>query len=364
VEGSIETESGVSSSADAGGRLSVPGTLEERSNSKAGIAPGSRGLDQPSLQPVVLLAGDKGHSRAVSGRSKAFVELAGRTMLEHVLEAILEAPELGDVYIVGDAPRIQKLLVDSHSIELAARKGRVLHVLPQRASLYENVWHAFLASLPVGPLDPDRSVLVVPADIPLVIAPELSAFIRAARAEDVDYVLGLTPDVALAPFAPRDGRPGIEMACFNLREGRLRQNNLHLVRPLRMASRHYIQNMYESRYQKELGSIVRLALQLLVRELRHAWFVFPYFLLHVGGVLDRRGHVAAADAVRRWISLRTVEYCIGALLRTRFRTVITGFGGAALDVDNDHDLAAAEKMWVHWRSLQTERADAAMLDVR
>jgi len=312
--------------------------------------------------PVVLLAGDRRHSRSVAGRSKAFVEIAGRTMLEHVLESVLAVPSLGDVFIVGDSVRLQSLLRASGMLAFAAQAGRVLHVLPQRATLYDNVWHGFLATLPSGGVDPDRSILVVPADIPLMVPAELEEFVRLARAQSVDYVLGLTPDLAMAPYAPRDGQPGIEMAYFNLAEGRFRQNNLHLVKPLRMESRHYIQNMYESRYQKELSSAIRLVFQLLVRELRHLWFVVPYLLLHVSGVLNRRGHLRAADFVRRFVSLRTIEHCIGALLRTRFRTVITGYGGAALDVDNDADLAAAEKMWDRWRSMQTERAAIAMLN--
>jgi len=311
--------------------------------------------------PVVLLAGDRAHSRAVRHESKAFVEIAGRTMLEHVFRTVAATPEVTDIFVVGDPDRVQRVLSSSGAIRAASASGRTVHIVPQRATLYENVWHGFLASLPPGERDPDSDVLVVPADIPLAVPEELSEFVRLARAADVDYALGLTPDVALEPFAPREGRPGIEMAYFNLAEGRFRQNNLHLVRPLRMGNRHYIQNMYESRYQKELGSMLRLIGQVLRREYRHLWVVFPYLVLHVAGMLDRRGHVGAATFVRRFVSLRTIEHCIGSLLRTRFATVVTGYGGAALDVDNEHDLDAADKMFDRWRSLQTGRGRVAML---
>ena len=43
------------------------------------------------------------------------------------------------------------------------------------------------------------------------------------------------------------------MAYFNLREGRFRQSNLHLVKPAKLGNRHYIEDMYEHRYQRQLG---------------------------------------------------------------------------------------------------------------
>ena len=43
---------------------------------------------------AVLLAGDRGASRVVRGRSKAFLEVAGKPMLVHVLEALLHTPEV------------------------------------------------------------------------------------------------------------------------------------------------------------------------------------------------------------------------------------------------------------------------------
>jgi GTP:adenosylcobinamide-phosphate guanylyltransferase len=313
---------------------------------------------------ALLLAGDGRHSRSVQGRSKPFVEIDARPMFMHVLETLLRTPEVSEVFVVGNAPRIEAVLRGSDLLELAFALGRPVHVIPQRATLYENVWHGFLAAQPPGPVDPDREILVVPADIPLAIPAEISQFLAAAWAVDADYVLGLTPDIALQPFAPATGQPGIDMACFNLADGRFRQNNLHLVRPVRIANRHYIEDMYESRYQKELGSMLKLVGRVLRREYRQLWVLIPYAILHVAGMLDRRGLVGAAKRVRRFVSLDVVERASSGLLRTRFRTVTTGFGGAALDIDNDQDLAVAEKMLGPWKALQTERAAPVMLTPR
>lgn len=304
---------------------------------------------------AVLLAGDRGHSRAVKGRSKAFVELAGKPMLVHVLEALLHTPEVSEVFVVGDAIRLEKTLSRFGCLEQAALRSRPVHVVPQRDSLIENVWHAFLRTLPRSE-DPDHAILVVPADIPLVVPEEVSAFVRGACAAHADHVVGLTPESVLAQFAPRDGAPGMQMACFNLAEGRFRQNNLNWVRPLRIGQRQYVQDLYENRYQKELGSTVRLAARIIRKEWKNLWVLFPYLIMHIAGVLDRRGYRRASDRIRGWVSLRTVERGLGAMLRTRFTTVETLLGGAALDIDNDADLDVAEKLLERWKAMQIRTA--------
>ena len=172
-------------------------------------------------------------------------------------------------------------------------------------------------------------------------------------------MLGLTPEQVLEAYAPSDGAPGIEMACFNLAEGRFRQNNLHYVRPLRLGHRHYIQDMYENRYQKQWGSILRFAWGILRHEFKNLWVLPYYLLIHIAGLLDRRGRRGASDWIRRRVSLRTVELGIGSLLDTRFRTILTHLGGAAVDVDNNEDLVVVEKMAEFWKTRQARQARLA-----
>ena len=313
---------------------------------------------------AVLLAGDRGHARAVRGRSKAFIEVGGKPMVVHVLEALLHTPEVSEVFVVGDAIRLEKTVSEYGCLALSRARGRPLHIVPQRNTLYDNIWYTFLRTLPGGRRDDDHAILVVPSDIPLVIPEELSDFVRQALAVDADYVVGLSPAEALAPYAPDEDHEGVEMASFNLAQGRFRQNNLHLVRPLRMGNRHYIQDMYENRYQKELGSMLRLAGRIVRKEFRHLWVLFYYLLMHLAAVLDRRGYARAADRVRSWVSLDTVERGVGALLQTRFRCVVTGLGGAALDVDNDADLDVVDKNLERWKAMQTRSARRTLEESR
>ena len=307
---------------------------------------------------AVLLAGDRAHSKAVRGRSKGFIEIDGRPMVVHVLEALLRTPEISEVFVGGNAPRLEKAIAEHGCLRVAAARSRSVHVVPQRETLYANIWDTFLRTLPPeGPVE-DHPILVVPADIPLVLPEEISDFVRQAVALESDYVIGLTPDTVLARFAPTSAQPGVRMASFNVAEGRLRQNNLHYVRPLRMGNRHYIQDMYENRFQKQLGSVLALAWRVLVKEFRNLWVFGFYLLMHLAGVFEQRGFVRASDRIRARVSLATVERGIGDLLDTRGRTAVTTLGGAAIDIDNDPDLAAAEKMIGPWKAMQLRAARA------
>jgi GTP:adenosylcobinamide-phosphate guanylyltransferase len=304
---------------------------------------------------AILLAGDRGASKALRGASKPFVEIAGKPMVVHVLEALLHTPEISEVYATGDTLRLEKVFAEHGCLSLAASRGCAIHFVPQGHTLYENVWSAFLRSLPPGEPDPDHPVLVVPSDIPLVVPGEISDFLGKAEKADADYVIGLTPEEALRRFAPADDRPGIEMAYFNLREGRFRQNNLHCVRPLRMRNRHYIQDIYETRYQKEWGNMLRLAGRLLRREFRNLWVLGFYLVMHVAGVLQRRGYRRLSDRVRHFASLPTVERGMSALLQTRVLCATTARGGAALDIDNAEDLDVAARTFERWKRIQEDR---------
>jgi CTP:molybdopterin cytidylyltransferase MocA len=316
---------------------------------------------------AVLLAGHGRASRAVQGGNKAFARVGGKPMVVHVLEALLHTACVGEVFLVGPTAALETLLAEYGCLALASARSKPLHLVPERSSLYENIWFAFLRTLPLGDPDPDpdQAILVVPSDIPLLVPEEVEDFLRKARATGADYVLGLSPDLALARFAPSADAPGIEMACFNLLEGRFRQNNLHYVKPLRMGNRVYIEEMYENRYQKEIASQLRLAWRIVRRELRNLWVVWFYGLMHLAGILDRNGYARAAAWVRRFVPLGTVERGIGALLRTEFRTVSTELGGAAIDVDNDTDLLVADKMIEVWKAQQMRavlRGAGAALD--
>ena len=158
-------------------------------------------------------------------------------------------------------------------------------------------------------------------------------------------------------FSPKaSGEPGIHMACINLREGRVRQSNLHLVQPARVVNRHYIGDLYEHRYQKEFGNIAKLAWRLVRDERGGLVILYYYGLMHLAGLAHRCGLKRLADRVRSRIPMQRIEAGCSTLLRASFRFVVTHAGGCAIDIDNEHDFDVSTARYEEWRAAQAERA--------
>jgi hypothetical protein len=264
--------------------------------------------------------------------------------------------------VVGNPERLGRAL-DADALRAALRKP--LHIVPQFRNLYENGWETYRRLLPgagpegrdPGPADADTAVLFLPADVPFATPEEISAFVRLSLEARCDYALGLVTEESMRGFYPASpGEPGIRMAYFNLREGRFRQSNLHLIRPARIGNRHYIDEMYEHRHQREFGQILALAWRLLRSE-RGGLGVLTYFLLmHFAGLVDRWGLARTADAVRRLIPTERIERGVSSLLRASFRLIVTEAGGCAVDVDTEADFDAAKLCFDAWWKAQRERA--------
>jgi hypothetical protein len=238
--------------------------------------------------------------------------------------------------------------------------------VPQQNNLYENAWGAYRRLLPGAgetgrdpePADLDVQALYVSADLPFATPQEVSAFVRQASQLDCSYALGLVTEASMADFLPpAPGEPGIQMATFNLREGRFRQSNLHLVKPGRIVNRHYVEEMYRNRFQREISSIVGMAWRLFTSERGGFTILYYYFLMHCAGVVDRRGYRRLADALRRFIPIARIEAGCSHLLRASFRFVVTEAGGAAIDIDNEHDYDVAKLRYQEWSKLQAGRAE-------
>lgn len=316
------------------------------------------------MLPAIVTAGDRRAAKAVHGESKVYLEMGGRSLVAHVVLALQRVPEISEVWVVGNAERLERVL-GTERVRRELRKP--LHVVPQFRNLYENAWQTFRRLLPdAGPQgrdpvgdDLDQRVLYLSGDLPFAQPEEISSFVRAGLVLDVDYVVGLVSEESLAAFYPKaPGEPGIRMAYFNLAEGRFRQSNLHLVRPARLENRQYVEEMYEHRYQKEIGNILRLAWKLLRTEQGGIRLLYYYVLMHVAGLADRHGWRRLADRLRRRLPVARVEATLSTLLRTRLRFCVTDLGGCGVDIDNEHDYDAAVARYDEWQAAQEARARA------
>jgi CTP:molybdopterin cytidylyltransferase MocA len=317
--------------------------------------------------PAIVAAGEGKASRAVYGESKVYLEVAGRPLVARIVSVLQQVPEVSEVWVVGNAERLGRVLGEPG---LQAELTKPLHVVPQFRNLYENLWETWRRSLPGAPADgrdpdPDdpadveRAGLFLSADLPFATPHEISGFIRRSRETGGDFVTGLVSESAMEPFAPKaPGEPGIEMAYFNVAEGRYRQSNLFYVKPAKLGHRYYVEEMYEHRYQKQLWPIVGLAFGLLTHEGGGFRLLWNFLLLQIAGIANRLGWMRLSDAIRMRLPFSKVEGLMSRLMSTDFRFVSTEVGGCAVDVDNEEDYDATRARFHEWWPAQLARGEA------
>lgn len=313
---------------------------------------------------VIVLAGDKGRSHPVFGRNKAFLEVEGVPVVARVVSALGRANSVSEIFVVGPKQKLEEALPPEY---VQSHVGKPVHIFEQGNTLYENVWSTFLETLPAyrqgksvealatGP-EADSIALVTAADMPLLTAAEVDEFVLKCDMDAYDYVIGVTAEKDLEHYYPAGGQPGIRMAYTHFREGSFRQNNLQVVRPFRIENRHYIQTMYDFRYQKEFGNIIRLAWEILQKE-EGGWGAVGNYLLLQLSLLFARLHLGfLKDLVSRITYVESVLRCISKLLKTRFTYASTSLGGAALDIDNEREHKTVKLRFSEWMKHQEEKA--------
>jgi CTP:molybdopterin cytidylyltransferase MocA len=314
--------------------------------------------------PAIVTAGDRRAAKAVYGQSKVYLEVEGRPLVARVVQVLQDVPEVSEVWVVGSTERLEEALAGP---EVQASLSKPLHIIEQHRNLFENCWESYRRALPGAPAegrdpegdDLDVEVLYLSGDLPFATAEEISEFIHRSQAVDCDYAMGLVPQEALVDFLPAtSGGQGIEVAYFNMREGRLRQSNLHLAKPGRMGARELIEEMYEHRHQRSFVNMVSLGARLITRQGGGVSVFFWYSLIHLSGLADRWGFRGLADWLRRANSLGRTEGAISRLLQARCRFVVTEVGGCAIDVDTEHEYDAVKARFAEWTASQTARAKA------
>lgn len=307
---------------------------------------------------AVLLAGDTGASRMVCGRNKSFLAMNGIPLFIYVLRALRQARLINRICIVGPSEQIVRTLSEHREWSGPCKD---LLLCEQGESLFHNAWTAFLQlypeAHPAGPLPPalsEKAVLYISGDIPLVTPFEIDTFLNRCDLGRSDYCLGLAAAEHLSFFRPRRGMPGININFFYVREGRFRQNNLHLVKPLKVANRSYIQNVYDYRYQRDLANIIRLAGEFL--KVHVGWKgLWCYGLLHWNQLLCRVRLNLLTAPTRALIPFSMIEQCVSRVLGTRFVLTVTPLAGAVLDIDNEHDYRAMLTMFTLWQQHLAEQ---------
>ncbi len=297
---------------------------------------------------VILVAGEGKSSYKVYHQNKAFLTINGKCAVLYVIEALQQVESVQDIYVVGLKDKLEQALLSGR---IDREYPKRIHVVEQKANLYENVWQTFLQSLQVEPGDihdtaRDKAVLIVPCDAPLITPREIEYFISNADMDCYDHVLGLVSREKLRHFYPQDGKPGIKMAYLHIQEDSFRINNLHLVKPLRIENREYIQKMYQYRYQRNFKNLILFGLSVFgkVKAKRYKNYIGLQLCLFFGGL----GLEFIVDYFRKLNPKKELEASISTIMKTRFSALEVPYPGAALDIDNAKDYDAMKTRFDEW----------------
>lgn len=314
--------------------------------------------------PAVVTAGDSRAAKAVYGKSKVYLEVDGLALVAHVVLTLQDCPEIDAVWVVGDTTKLESAL---GSDRVKAGLQKPLHIVPQQRDLISNAWETYrrilsgdvLEGRDPRPDEVDTDVFFLSGDIPLATPQEFSSFIQRSQALDIDYALGLCPSDSLDAFrAAGPGEIGIQVAYFNTRDGRYRQNNLHYARPARIGRLDRIEEMYELRHQRRFWNMFTLAIRLLAARVGGLKIAFLFGLMHLAGMADRSGRTRLARQIARAVTLEINRSTIARILDTRFAFVVTESGGCGLDIDTEEEYDAVCARFDEWSTMQHNRSEA------
>ncbi len=167
---------------------------------------------------ALVLAGEReegGHfARSFDAACSAFVELSGKRLVDHVLDALARAQSVTSGTVCGPAgPIAEQACFPQH-----LQKAHGFEWIEQRASPVESVLAALTRY-------DERPLLVTTADHAMLVPEIIDAFCDAAGVLDADLVVGVVPHHIVSARWP-----GIHRTRWRFRDGTWCGANLYLVR--------------------------------------------------------------------------------------------------------------------------------------
>ncbi len=242
---------------------------------------------------TIILAGatTKGSLKErVSTDFEALIPIAGKPMVEYVVEALKQTGRINSIVIVGPTDELSPLFHDGD-----------IHLVPNGSSIDENVFRG------VEYLNQDGWVLVVSSDIPLLTPEAVNDFLDNCEGEADFYYPIVTRDSVERAFGD------IKRTYVNVYEGMFTGGNILLSRS------EIIQKSLEK--GRELINLRKSPLKL-------------------AGVL---GFGFLLKFVTRSLKIAEAERVVSRLLEVQGRAVITGFPEIGVDVDKPEDLEIVSK---------------------
>ncbi|MEO5345721.1 MAG: hypothetical protein H7834_05005 [Magnetococcus sp. YQC-9] len=184
-----------------------------------------------SPEPLFIAAGTQG-AKQVDGRLQSFVPIRGRTSVEHVVAAALDAQSVGPICVWGDRERLETCL--GWAVRRAGEQGKALYLVEEGRHFVESFVTTILRHLhqergivlepwvfaePLGgrhwdlwrELGQEAEIAGMPinllaSDLPLLQSGEIECMVRGKRT-DADLILGRTVRSAIDAAVERVDEP-------------------------------------------------------------------------------------------------------------------------------------------------------------
>lgn len=302
------------------------------------------------VDAVVLAGTHQNPRRLINGRNKAFLEIAGRPLVRHVVDALEGSDQIGEVFVVGPCDELQIVLGGCSRT----------HCVPQEGKMLSNSWAAIRATeqrhADLGlEVVQQRPLLLISCDLPLISPAAIDDFVRRCAQADRDsselhaMLSGITEDANLRPYYPTDGKSGIYRPLVQLNRGQMRLANIYVVRPRHLAHSEFLQTSFSLRKAKDWRNVMKLVFSLFRQHggWSAAWMTVR---LQLAAML-KRGQGRLYWKLRVGNTMERMDNGVSTVLGGHTKTVVTPYGGLSLDVDEEEDYRILSERYEDWISI-------------
>ena len=303
------------------------------------------------LDAVVLAGTHQNPKRLITGRNKAFLKVGDQVLLRYVVDALVDATSIDQIFVVGPAEDL---------LEVLAGYSPRVHIIAQRGKMLTNCWAGIEASEDMHRYDPlmpvdERPLLIISCDLPLVTARSVDDFVsRCASVDKESDVLnamlaGVVDEPSVRPFHQKGDKPGIERPFVELECGRLRLANIYVGRPRKLSHQELLQTGFSYRKAKDWRNVVALTFTFF--KSRGGWHA-AWMSIRVQLTLmlsKRKGRLYRR--LKKGNTRQKVENSISEVLGGPVKIVITPYGGLSLDVDDQEDFRILDARYKDWAAI-------------
>ncbi len=245
------------------------------------------------MTAALILAGatNDGPLKEISDASnEALIEINGRPMIDYVVEAVAEVPNIKRVLIVG--PK-----------EDLAEKYAGVEIIQNSGSILDNVEKG------LNHLADEEEILIATADIPMITTEAIKDFISQCRQREADFYYPINSKEVSEAFYPGGKRTYIKM-----KEGVFTGGNVFLVKtkPARSSLPKAKQFIAMRKKPFQLAMILGLS------------FIFRF--------------------ITKTLPIAAAEKRVSEILGMKGVAILSPYGEIGVDVDKREDMKAAEDL--------------------